>query len=328
MHDFLSKDLSVIPNAVSRHTGTDTCLILQYHRVASLCFDPLQLAVEPYLFEKQIEYLVQNFNLISFDEMKFHLEASRPFNERTVVVTFDGGYSDVLYTAREVLHRFECPATVFTSTAKIIEDKHFWWEELEDFLVANCYEGQLDLEINSRLYTWLLLTQLDRFRAYEDLYALMSDKTPQEQSAIIQQITTSLDLRANELDNHRTMNVQEIRKLEEGGLFTIGGHTHNYVKLSSLPKWQQIEEILRNKDILEEVTGHRIEYFSYPFGNDNGYTTETMSILEDVGYTLACGNAYDTVSIAKQTSRYELPRIKVGNWNMFTFYRFLRRFFD
>jgi len=320
--------LSESSSAISGHIGVDTCLVLQYHRVASLCFDPLQLAVEPYHFEEQIEYLAQNFNVISIDEMKHHLETSRPFRERTVVVTFDGGYTDVLYTAKDVLRRFEVFATVFASSSNIIEGGQFWWQELEDFLIANYFEGQLELEIDLELRKWPLVTQLDRFRAYDDLYSILSNKTPSEQRIIVEQITGSLDLQAEELDNHRTMSAQELRKLEEGGLITIGGHTHSYVKLSSLPKWQQIEEILKNKNVLEEVLGHSIKYFSYPFGNDNSYTAETISILEDIGFNLACGNSYGTVSITGQTNRYELPRVKVGDWNPFTFYRFLRRFFD
>ena len=317
MHDFLSRNMSVSPSAVSRQISTDTCLMLQYYRVASLCH-----------FEKHIEYLAQNFNVISIDEMKHHLETSKPFRERTVVVTFDGGYTDVLYTVKEVLERFEVFATVFASSAGITEGGQFWWQELEDFLIANHFEGQLELEIDCQLYQWPLVTQLDSFRAYDDLYSILSDKTPSEQKIIVEQITRSLDLHAEELDNHRTMSAQELRELAEGGLVTIGGHTHSYVKLSSLPKWQQIEEVLKNKNVLEEVLGHNIQYFSYPFGNDNSYTAETISILKDIGFSLACGNSYGTVSVTGQTSRYELPRVKVGNWNAFTFYRFLKRFFN
>ncbi len=328
MHDFSCKNLSESSSAISGHIGVDTCLVLQYHRVASLCFDPLQLAVEPYHFEEQIEYLAQNFNVISIDEMKHHLEASRPFRERTVVVTFDGGYTDVLYTAKEVLERFEVFATVFASSAGITEGGQFWWQELEDFLIANHFEGQLELEIDCQLYKWPLVTQLDRFRAYDDLYSILSDKTPSEQRTIIDQITKSLELHAEELDNHRTVNAQELRALTEGGLVTIGGHTHSYVKLSSLSKWEQIEEVSKNKNVLEEVLGHNIKYFSYPFGNDNSYTVETISILEDIGFSLAYGNSYGTVSVTGQTNRYELPRVMVGNCNPFTFYRFLKRFFD
>jgi peptidoglycan/xylan/chitin deacetylase (PgdA/CDA1 family) len=328
MRYLLPQDLSTSSYKVARHSEAGTCLVLQYHRVASLCFDPLQLAVEPYHFEQQMEYLAQNFNVISMDEMKYRLETSRPFRHRTVAITFDGGYSDVLYTAKDVLQRYNIPATVFTSSAHIIEGFHYWWKALEDFLVANHFKGQLELEIDHRTCKWPLNTQFDRFRAYDDLYSILSNKTPPEQRTIIEQLTANLNFEAEELDNHRIMNTQELRKLEEGRLVTIGGHTHSYVKLSVLPRWRQIEEILRNKDILEEILGHNIEYFSYPFGNDNSYTTDTIDILKKTGYRLACGNSYGAISIADQTSHYELPRVKVGNFNTFTFYRFLRRFFD
>jgi peptidoglycan/xylan/chitin deacetylase (PgdA/CDA1 family) len=328
MSDFLSQDLSANSHAVAEYSQTGTCLVLQYHRVVSLCFDPLQLAVEPYHFEQQMEYLAQNFNVISMDEMKYHLETSKPFRRRTVAVTFDGGYSDVLYTAKDVIQRYNIFATVFTSSAHIIDGGHFWWEELEDFLIANHSKGQLELEFDHRIYKWPLVSQFDKFRAYEDLYSILSNKTPYEQKSIIEQITSCLELEAEELDCHRTMNSQELTKLEEGGLVTIGGHTHSYVKLSSLPKWQQIEEVLRNKDILEEILGHKIEFFSYPFGKDENYTTCTVGVLENLGYLLACGNSYGTVNITEQISPYLLPRVKVGNWNSFAFHKFLRRFFD
>ncbi len=328
MRDFLCKDLSGTSIATSRSVPRDACLILQYHRVASLCFDPLQLAVEPYNFEGQIEYLARNFNVISMDEMKQHLEISRPFKEKTVVITFDGGYADVLYTAKDVLDRFEAPATVFASSANILEGRRIWWKELEDFLIANPCKGRLDVDIDGRFHRWPLATQLDRFRAYDDLYSIVSNKTPPEQEAIIEQITASVDLQAEEFDDYRTMSAEELRRITEGGAIAVGGYTHSYVKLSRLPMGQQAEEILRNKEILQEVLGHDIEYFAYPFGNDDGYTPETMRILQDAGFALACSGSYGTVSATRGDGLFELPRVKVGNWSAFTFYRFLRRFFE
>ena len=322
----LTKNSTILKNS-PKHTKIDTCLILQYHRVALLSHDPLQLAVEPCRFERQIEYLAQNFNVISIGEMKRHLETATPFRAKTAVITFDGGYTDVLYTAKEVLEGCEVFATVFAASANITEGGRFWPNELENFLIANHFQGQLEVEIDHQLYNWPLRTQHDRFRTYDDLYSILSNKTPSEQRAIVDQITQSLDLRAEELDNHRTMSAQELKKLEEGGLITIGGHTHNYVKLSALPKWGQAGEISKNKDVLEEVLGHSIEYFSYPFGNDNSYTAETINILGDFGFSLACSNSYGTVSVTGGTNCYELPRVKVGNWNPFTFYRFLKGFF-
>jgi len=331
MRELLPENLTKNPIDIkdsSRHSTTEACLVLQYHRVKWLCYDPLQLAVEPYNFERQMEYLARNFNVISMNEMQQHLETATPFREKTVVVTFDGGYSDILYTAKEVLERYGVFATVFAVSANIIKGEQFWWNTLENLLIANRFQGQLEIETNYQLYNWPLMNQHDRFRAYDDLYSILSNKTPSEQKAIVEQITCCLGLQAEELDNHRTMSAQELRKLGEGGLITVGGHTHNYVKLSSLANWQQVEEISENKNVLEEVSGYRIKYFSYPFGNDNSYTAETINILEDSGFSLAFGNCYGTVSANGETNCYELPRVKVGNWNPYTFYKFLKGFFS
>lgn len=331
MLDFLPENLakhsSDIVNS-SRHITTEACLVLQYHTVTWLCHDPLGLSVEPYNFERQMEYLAQNFNVISMDEMKLHLETATPFRDKTVVITFDGGYANVLYTAKEVLERCEAFATVFSPSANLIEGGQFWLNELENFLIAKRFQGRLEVQMDGRLHKWPLMTQHDRFRAYDDLYLILSNKTPSEQKAIIEQIAQNQDLQAEELDDHRTMNAEELKKLGQGGLIAIGGYTHNYVKLSALSGWQQFEEISRNKNALEEVLGHSIEYFSYPFAGEDSHTAETIGILEDIGFSLACGNSYGMVRITGQTSCYDLPRVKVGNWKPFTFYRFLKRFFD
>jgi len=318
-------------NTRSKHsdrTKSSVCLILLYHTVKLPCYDPLQLAVEPYKFEKQMQYLAANFNVISIDQLKQHLQSATPFREKTVIVTFDGGYSDLLYTAKEVLERYEIFAAVFATSANILTGGQLWPDELENLLIANHFTGQLELQIDGQLINLPLLTEHDRFCAYDDLYSILSGRTPSQQNAILDQITQALPLQADELDNHRIMTAPELKKLEQCGLITIGGHTHNYVKLSSLPKRQQMEQISKNKNVLEEVLGHNIEYFSYPFGNDNGYTTETMNILEDSGFSLAFGNSYGSVSITSETNSYELPRIKAGNRNPFAFYKLLEGFFS
>lgn len=311
----------------SAHSAEDACLILQYHRVATLCHDPLQLAVQPHNFERQMEYLVENCNVISMDEMKRHLENATPFAKRTVVVTFDGGYTDVLYTAKEVLAEYGVFATVFVPSARITDPGQFWQCELEDILIAGNARGHLEIEIDGQCYMWSLRTRRDAFQTFEVLCSILPSSPPSAQKRIISQVRLALDAKADEPDSHRTMDAQELRMLEAGGLITVGGHTHNLAKLSALPAWQKLEELTKNKNVLEEALSHPVEYFSYPFGNQDGSTKENAAMLENVGFTLACGNSYGTVNAAKATNRFELPRVKVGNWNPFTFYKFLEGFF-
>lgn len=327
MDNFLSNTLTTSRSA--KQTTVNTCLILQYHRVGRLCYNPQQWTVEPYKFENQMEYLANNCNVISIGQMKRHIDATIPFRQRTVVVTFDGAYADISYTAKKILERYQVLTTVFSSSANIIKRGQFWWDTLEDYFVANRFCGQLEVEIDNKVLKWPLRTQLDKFKAYYDLYSVLIDKTAAQQEDILSQIIQSIDLQAEELDCHRTMDAQELKELDESDLISIGGHTHNGVKLSSLSQWQQAEEISTNKNVLEEVLGHKIEYFSYPFcGNDGCDSMGISKILKDNDFSLACGNAYSMVNLAKKINFYDLPRVKVGNWNQITFHTFLERFWN
>ena len=324
MNNFLSNTLT---KHSSKQTMVDTCLILQYHRVGQLCYDPMQWAVEPYKFESQMEYLANNCNVISMDKMKQHIEAAIPFQQRTVVVTFDGGYADVLYTAREILERYHIFTTVFSTSASIIKRGQFWWDTLEDYFIANRFRGQLEVEIDSKILKWPLRNQLDKFRAYYDLYSVLIDIAVAEQQDILNQIIASVDLQAEEQDSHRIMDAQELKELDESDLISIGGHSHNGVKLSSLNQWQQAEEVSKNKEVLEEVLGHKIDYFSYLFDGYDGCDLTGMSkILKDNDFSIACGNTYSMVNPAGKINFYDLPRVKVGNWNQIMFHAFLERF--
>jgi peptidoglycan/xylan/chitin deacetylase (PgdA/CDA1 family) len=308
------------------HCAVKNCVILQYRRVALLSHDPLRLAVQPHNFERQMEYLAAHFHVISLHELWQHLEAATPWQAGTVAVTFDGGYSDVLYTAKEVLERFEVPATVFVPSVNLIERTRFWWDVLEDVLIAGESHGPLAIETEGESYCWLLASQQDRFRAFDDLYGILSDKTPSDQREIIAEIVRTLDGPGEEVDSHATLSVQELQTLEEGGLITVGGHTHHCVKLSSLSEPEQRNEIEYNKQILEEALGHSIECFAYPFGEENSYTTETCRILGDSGFRLSCRVSCDTVSVTAADSLYELPRLAIRDWNLFTFHRYLKAF--
>jgi peptidoglycan/xylan/chitin deacetylase (PgdA/CDA1 family) len=325
MSNLLSKSLAGTRSPASR-CEVKECLVLQYHRVALLSHDPLRLAVQPCNFERQMEYLATSFNVISMDELKQHLATATPFRIGTVAVTFDGGYSDVLYTAKEVLDRFEIPATVFVTSASLVERTQFWWDTLEDVLIAGAPPDPLTVEIDGEPHGWPLATQHDRFRAFDELYAILSCKGSAQQVEVIAEIRRSLGGPRGDCDGHAALSVDELRRLEEGGLITVGGHTHHGVKLSALPEWEQVREIGRNKQALEEVLGHRIEYFAYPFGDEDGPTAVTRRILKGFGFTLSCHARSDTVSVTGATSPYELPRLKVRDWNPFTFYRCLKTF--
>jgi len=309
-----------------RQGKPDTCLILQYQRVALLQYDPLGLATEPVRFEAQMAYLAENCNVVSIDEFDSHRQAGVALAPRSVIVTFDGGYADVFYTAAAVLQEYEIPAAVFAFSSNLISGRQPWWDALEDYLIANSCGERLSLEIDGELVHWPLRSTFERLRAYDELYELLSNRAWCDQEAIIAQIARNLKLEAPERDEHEMMNVQQLRKLDQTGLITVGGHAHNYVKLSSLSESEQAEEISKNKVVLEEVLGKVIRYFSYPLCAAGDVSVGTGRLLEENGFSLGCGGSYGVVGALEQINPFDLPRVKVKNWSVYEFHKVLERF--
>ncbi|USV57699.1 polysaccharide deacetylase family protein [Aeromonas encheleia] len=65
------------------------------------------------------------------------------------------------------------------------------------------------------------------------------------------------------------MNGDEIRVLAASGHVEIGGHTLTHPRLSTLTPALQAHEIQANKDRLEQLLGHTLLSFAYPYGDLN-----------------------------------------------------------
>jgi len=71
----------------------------------------------------------------------------------------------------------------------------------------------------------------------------------------------------------------------------------------------QRDEVERSKVCLEEVLGHPITSFSYPYGKRCDYTQDTVTIVQQAGFACACSNFAGVVR--RGTDRFQLPRVNV-----------------
>src|SRR3977135_4087266 len=53
--------------------------------------------------------------------------------------------------------------------------------------------------------------------------------------------------------------------------FTIGAHTMNHVALAQIPRSRARAEMAQSKLALEQMLGHSVVEFAYPYGSFNGY---------------------------------------------------------
>jgi peptidoglycan/xylan/chitin deacetylase (PgdA/CDA1 family)/glycosyltransferase involved in cell wall biosynthesis len=98
----------------------------------------------------------------------------------------------------------------------------------------------------------------------------------------------------------------EIRALDQSGRVEIGGHTLSHAKLDELSPEAQRHEIVENKKQLEDILGHPMVSFAYPFGNLN---ESAKREAQAAGYALAF--ATDSGPRAAHQDRFQIRRINV-----------------
>lgn len=121
----------------------------------------------------------------------------------------------------------------------------------------------------------------------------------------------SWDHEYSEHNRAHFLNEEQLKMLAQHPLITIGGHTHNHLRLSNHPPLTQAEDIKTNKRLLETIVEQPVRFFAYPFGGTFDFTATTRKIVQSSGFTLACATISSLVTYS--SGRYALPRINVRN---------------
>src|SRR5215216_4612369 len=227
-------------------------LVLMYHRIAEPDLDPWGLSVSPGHFTEQLEVINKYFHPLRMKDLRSDLLRGKVPN-RSIVVTFDDGYADTLQYAKPLLARYDVPATIFLVTEAILEERSFWWDELQwALLQPGTLPDSLELSVKGTKYEW----QLDDARWYSqqdrhnDRQRRPWDALPGTRLAFFYLIWQRLlelskPQRLEALDairawarvNHdsqprdRALSPAEVNILGEGGLIELGAHTMTHPSL-------------------------------------------------------------------------------------------------
>jgi len=309
-------------------------LILLYHRVAELESDPQQLQVSSSNFAEHLRILKQIATPISLSELTRNLRAGK-VPARSVVVTFDDGAADNLLAAKPILEREDVPATVFIATGYMKTAREYWWDEVERLVLQpGELPGTLNLAVNGKLHQWDLTAQTNytptdyntysswnaassdeptlRHQLYRSLIDVLYPLAPAERFQQLDYLKSWANDVTVSRDSHRPLTAEEVTQLAAGGHIEIGAHTVSHSMLSALPASVQRDEIRQSKVDLEEILGHQVRSFAYPFGTLSDYTRETVSLVKQLDFDCACSNFKDVVQPGADL--FQLPRLIVRDW--------------
>ena len=155
----------------------------------------------------------------------------RHAGKRSVMVTFDDGYSDNL-RALPVLEKYDAKATFFVSPGHIVENRRFWW----DALYVN---GERS------------------FARYQEL--------PFGEARLeIERKWPGAFLPSGDLD--RPLSIDELLTLVNSGRAEVGHHSYNHTTLEGRDEQYIDYEIEASQDFFQRYLGLRPDVISYPNG--------------------------------------------------------------
>lgn len=302
-----------------------SCAVLLYHRVVDLATDPQLLAVSPKNFDKQLNILKSKYNLLTISEFENLITTNKKIPNKSVVITFDDGYADNFTEALPILEKHKAQAIFYISTGNIETNKEFWWDELERLLLLS--SNILNSFIVTTKHNTFNLVNNDlnnNLNIYDQLLPILRSVTVPERNNVFLELRSLMNNKEPRI-SHRSMNEFELEKFSQSSNVTIGAHTQNHPSLAALSENEQLYEIESSKSYLENLTGKKIEHFSYPFGTIKDYNNITESICKKLEFKYVAAN-YPALVNGK-TSNYNFPRFLVRNWDENEFEKELTGFF-
>jgi peptidoglycan/xylan/chitin deacetylase (PgdA/CDA1 family) len=319
-------------------------LILAYHRVADLETDPQLLAVSRANFAEQLEIVKRYYNPITLTELVDALAKGESVKQG-IVLTFDDGYIDNFLYARPLLEKFKVPANFFISTYYVEKKEEFWWDALEQLLLYSAqlpslYECSLcsvyfSFKINKTVSS--LRTDLrkwdvsekkepaDNFGAYKKMHTHLKNLTYDQIQAHLRELEIWSGQRLECRELYRACSEQELIDFAQSKQVTIGSHTYKHMRMSGLTFTEQEFEFCKSqKDLRARLPGKDIAFFSYPFGGYKDFNQDSCALVRKF-YRAAVVN-YEGL-VFGSTSKYELPRFLVRNWDGDTFHKRLQLWF-
>ncbi len=298
---------------------SDSCLVVTYHyvRVTEDTLFPTLKALAPNDFERQLDVLENAHNFIGCAELEAAILEGGKLPERAVLLTFDDGFRDHADVVYPILQRRGIPATFFIAGDTLEPEPRLLNVHKTHFLLAALGAEGFVARVNDGLQALRVTTESDsrppaeiyRYDTADHLRVkhLLNYELPTLQA---DQLLTGLftEHLGEEVAFARSLYLQrqDVRCMSEGGM-TFGFHTKRHPVLARLTVAEQYSELAGGVDLIRAVSGQSSVPFCFPYGSVHTYTDETLTTLEQCGYSIAFTTARRWMMPARD-NRFEIPR--------------------
>jgi len=234
-------------------------------------------------FRAQMELLARDYHPVSLDEVVDGLHSRKDLPSRSVVVTFDDGYTDNAEVAMPILNRIGIPATFYV-TVDCVERRKLPWPSRLRFAFR---KTTLQAWADSQGTTWQLDDPDSRERAYLASCDDCCQLSGKVQEGFVYRIEEQLQVAVPGDSGSLMMNYDQIRSLARHG-HIVGSHTMTHPNMVCIPEQDAKDELAESKQHLERELKATIKHFSYPCPAMTPHWNEkTVAQTRVVGYESA-----------------------------------------
>lgn len=285
---------------VRRRLAPTRLTVINYHRVDDVegsedvdegCHDATVAS-----FERQVEILSREFNLITLAQLSAHLQDTQRQGTRLppnpALITFDDGYLDNFEKALPVLERYQAPASFFIATDYLTQRRVFWWDRIS-YLVKRCRQPRIVIEYPRKLE---LDMRRDRAASTETLLDLVKQTHALDLERFLAELTQASGVEwdatlEKRLADRLLMSWDQVRELKRRGM-DVGSHTRTHRVLGTLRSSELESELCGSRDDLERELGVPVSAIAYPVGPPIAHVPELRRAVQAAGYQV--GFSYGT----------------------------------
>lgn len=242
--------------------------------------------VRPQTFELHLQYLKNECNVISLEELTRALNSGRQLPDKTVAVTFDCGFNDFYTEAAPRLVKYNIPCTVFVPSAYIGTDLIFWPDKIVGalfLLKAHKFEFPNFKEMGRRYYEVLEELggtgeiSLGRAALLVDTLQKMA---PEKRQVIMDQLGTMVQQLGGIPIEEQFMKWEQLKELADVGIH-FGSMGHGHKTLTEIGMGEFAAELRAAFDTFDKRGLRLRRFFAYPYGK---FTKDARELLFQAGF--------------------------------------------
>jgi peptidoglycan/xylan/chitin deacetylase (PgdA/CDA1 family) len=217
-------------------------------------------------FEHFVISNIKDSEFIDINNLLSHQSELRNFEYKYILLTFDDGYSDNLFTLLPILEKYNIKATIFITIGFILREFYPF-----EYILSDIISNLDNIDIN------------EKTKIYHNLKRKLKYLTYHQKVNLLESEFNKIDINKH-IHNDLFLDRNQLIELSQSELISIGCHSYTHDSLLYTNKkdsFTLLKECYQSKVKLESLINKEVNFFSYPYGE---YNRDTITAMKDFGY--------------------------------------------